>query len=247
MLHVPALVRVAGDLGWWSALEETRRPAADDWTSRVGGTSGRAEDVSRATGAPGGAASDVTDGSRRIDRSLDAATWARLRLSPRVVAPADVADAHALVLGALRDGAGSPVVTAATVGDVVVGLVVSAVPVVGSDGGGRGAAGRDSGVGLEERHLLAIGVAPSHRGRGLARDLLRAHLEELASPGYGDLPVVATVTFAERDPVAPIGATVRSAIARRLLAGAGFTVDRAAGSLGRADPSAIVGRLRPRG
>ena len=254
-LHVPALVRVAADRGWWSALAAPRRPAGEGRTSRAAGTSARRTDGNGGPGAPGArgaASSDAHRGTPSIIRSVDAATWSRLRLAPRVVAPADVDDAHALIHRALLDGAGSPVVSAATVGDVVVGLVVSAVPVRGAAGSAHGGAGNGRAAdgppadGGDERQLLALGVGPTHRGRGLARDLLRVHLDELASPGHADLPVVAVVTFAERDRDAPVPAAVRSTIARRLLVGGGFRVEHPSGWLGRADPSAIVGRLAPR-
>jgi hypothetical protein len=69
--------------------------------------------------------------------------------------------------------------------------------------------------------------------------LLDVHLEGLRP---GDNPVIATITAAERDPIEPAPRDVRAAVARRLLEAAGFTVARAPGSLGEADPGAIVAR-----
>jgi hypothetical protein len=70
--------------------------------------------------------------------------------------------------------------------------------------------------------------------------LLDAHLGGLRS---GDSPVEAVVTAAERDPVEPVDHAVRTEIARRLLEGAGLTVRRLPGEVGRADPEAILGLL----
>ena len=71
-------------------------------------------------------------------------------------------------------------VTAAIVQDVLVGAVVSAAA--------------ESGAG---REILAIGVAPEHRGHGLASAMLEAHV---ASFRPGDESISATITVAERDP-----------------------------------------------
>ena len=80
---------------------------------------------------------------------MDRATWSGLTLAPRVVAPADPRAAHALVAAALADGA--------------------------SVDGRR--PGRDRGRRRWSRpdgDLLALGVAPDWRGRGLATALLAA-------------------------------------------------------------------------
>jgi hypothetical protein len=52
----------------------------------------------------------------------------------------------------------------------------------------------------------------------------------------------AAVTVGERDPVEPLDRAIRGAIARRLLEGAGFRVERAGGLVEAADPGALVGR-----
>jgi hypothetical protein len=54
----------------------------------------------------------------------------------------------------------------------------------------------------------------------------------------------ASVTLAERDPVEPLDRSVRAAIARRLLEGAGFDVESAGGAVGRADPPALEAARR---
>ncbi len=87
-------------------------------------------------------------------------TWSRLTLAPRVVAPADPAAGHALILAAIRDGAE---VSATVAGDLVVGLVMA------------GPAAPDG-----PRDLLALGVAPAYRRAGLATRLLAASAADRA-------------------------------------------------------------------
>ena len=152
--------------------------------------------------------------------ALDADAWARLTLAGRVLPPGDPAAAHALVLAALRGPHGARV-TAAVADGQVVGAAVSA----STDG---------------TRRLLALGVAPARRGRGLGAELLRRHVAATAG-GAGE-SWEAAVTLAERDPFDPLPREARGAIARRLLEGAGFRVERAAGPVGAADPGAIVAR-----
>jgi len=200
-LAVPALVRAAGDLGWWRALadlEAGREPG--------GGSTG-----------PGGSppASGSADAAVELIDVVDPATWAALRLADRVIAPAEPAAAHAAVLAALR-GPNVVRVTAAVAGESVVGAVISA------EVEGR-------------RRLLALGVAPDRRRHGLGSELLRRHVR-------GAEPFEALVTLAERDPVEPLARATRAAIARRLLEGAGFQVERSGGLVGAVDPLAWVAR-----
>ncbi len=156
-----------------------------------------------------------TTGEPTIVTGVDGDTWSRLSLARRVVAPADPVAGHGLVLAAVRDRAA---VSAAVAADRVVGLVVDGPP----DAAGR-------------RDLLALGVAPAYRGRGLAARLLG---ESLATG--------AEIGLAERDPYEPIDARVRDRIAERLLAGAGFDVRPAGGSVGQTVPAAVVAdRRRP--
>ncbi len=126
---------------------------------------------------------------------VDRATWSGLTLAPRVIAPWDAAVAHAIVAAALDDGA---LVTAAVQDTTVVGLVVVDRP------GGE---------------LLALGVAPSQRRTGIARDLLAV---ERARPDGS--AAVAELTMAERDVEDPLDRSVRASVARGLLEAAGFTV-----------------------
>lgn len=97
-LTVPALLRAAVDLGWWTP----RRSSTSDTT--------RVDPVGRPA----------------IVRP-DRATWDRLVLAPGVIAPADPSAGHALVAGALASGDGVAV-TAAVAGTTVVGLCLSAAP-----------------------------------------------------------------------------------------------------------------------
>ncbi|MEO8570369.1 MAG: GNAT family N-acetyltransferase [Chloroflexota bacterium] len=152
---------------------------------------------------------------------VDAPEWARLHLAPRVVPPADPVAGHALVLAAIRNGA---VVSVAVVGETVVGLAIAG-PVDGEDA---------------DRALLAVGVAPSFRQRGLAGALLEALGADRAGEGRWH----AEVTLAERDPIEPLDRSLRASIARRLLGRAGFEIRPADADLRAADPDAIVA-LRP--
>jgi ribosomal protein S18 acetylase RimI-like enzyme len=150
---------------------------------------------------------------------IDAGTWARSRLAGRVIAPGDPATAYALVLAGLL-GDQQARVTAGVADGQVVGLVASAT-----------VEGR--------RRLLAVGVAPAHRGHGLATELVRRHVATAVGAGAG---WEASVTLAERDPFEPLPRATRSAIATKLLEAAGFRVERAGGPIGAADPGAIVAR-----
>jgi hypothetical protein len=162
-------------------------------------------------------------GDPEILAGVDPGRWSSLRLASRVVAPLDPATAHGLLATALSESGSRAVVTAAVNGAVVGGLAVSAW------NGDRSI-----------RELLALGVAPEWRRRGLGRALLDAHVgavDGLEPAG----PFEALVTAAERDPVDPLPRNDRVEVARRLLGGTGFRVDRARGDVGRADPLAILG------
>jgi ribosomal protein S18 acetylase RimI-like enzyme len=151
----------------------------------------------------------------------DAASWELLALAPRVVAPFDPVSGHALILAAIRDGAS---VSAAVEGTLVVGLAVAAP----TDDHGR-------------RAILALGVAPDFRRRGLGTAVLEACI---TAGRPGDTEYVADVTLAERDPVEPLDRSVRADIARRLLEHGGFQVRPAEADLRRADPGALTA-VRP--
>jgi GNAT superfamily N-acetyltransferase len=142
--------------------------------------------------------------------------WERLTLAPRVIRPADPAAAHSLVLAAIRDGAA---VAAGLEGTMVVGLAITRH----ADDAPRS-------------DLLALGVAPAWRRRGLATGLLAARMEWTRP---GDVDQEGLITVAERDPFEPLDVALRVEIARRLLMGAGFTPSSPGGAIGSADPTAL--------
>ena len=129
-----------------------------------------------------------------ILHGVTADMWAPLTLAHQVVAPSDPTSAHWLILGAIRVGA---LVSAAVVGGQAVGVAVT-----GLAGPGR------------ERDLLALGVAPAFRRRGVGSNLLTGSAADAAEIAVG-----------ERDPFDPLPIEVRRDISRRLLRRAGFTVD----------------------
>lgn len=156
---------------------------------------------------------------------VEADDWARLTLAPRVVAPVDPASAHAMVHAALGDGAA---VTAAVQGVTVVGLAITRH----ADDAARS-------------DLLALGVAPAWRRRGVATRLLATRLEWTRPD---DVDHEALITVAERDAIGPLDVALRGTIASRLLTRAGFAVASAGAAIGSADPTALHGRrsvLRP--
>jgi acetoin utilization protein AcuC len=197
-LVVPRLVREATDRGWWHPLDAGEPDAATP--------EGEATEAEAA----------ASDSTPTILDTVGATTWERLRLAPRVVAPADPVIAHAIVSAAIRDRAH---VSAAVVGDLVVGLAISRVVDV-----------------VPHRELLALGIAPQVRRRGLGGRLLAAHLA--IDPPAGEDDVV-EVTVAERDVVEPLDRRTRAEIARVLLERAGYQVSRVEGAVGAADPGAI--------
>jgi acetoin utilization protein AcuC len=171
-LVVPRLLQVGRDRGWWDPL------------------AGEAAGKGRVPPA---------DGSPTILTDLDAASWDRLTLSDRVIAPADPGAGHSLVLAAIRDGA--TVSAAVASGTTVVGLAVAGPP---DDRG--------------QREILAVGVAPTYRRRGLAGGLLGACVTD------GSATFVADVTLAERDAIDPLDRGLRATIARRLFERQGFEI-----------------------
>ncbi len=203
-LVVPALLRTALDAGWWHGTD-----------------AGFAGDSRGSAAAPGrAAASGPVTGTPRMHALVDTSMWDGWTLAPRTLPPADPIEAHALVLAALRS-ADAVRVTAAVVGQHVVGAVISAA--TAASAGAR-------------RRLIAVGVAPAHRRAGLATALLREHI----AIGPGEEHWEALVTVAERDPFEPLDRATRERLARRLLEGAGFMVSRADGPIAQADPGALT-------
>lgn len=150
-------------------------------------------------------------GRPTIIDAIDAATWSRLTLAPRVVAPADPVVGHGIIAAALTDGA---LVTAAVQDTTVAGLVVVDRP------GGA---------------LLALGVAPGWRRHGLARSLLAAERRR-----HDGSAATAEVSMAERDVVEPLDRAERAAVARTLLEGAGFAVVPPDANLQSIDPMLLA-------
>ena len=103
----------------------------------------------------------------------------------------------------------------------------------------RGRGGRAGGVGGFGRALLAVGVAPAYRRRGLGR----AILGRLVADRPAGLAITATINSAEHDVVEPLDVALRIDIAGRLLRGAGFDLPPVSPDIRRDDPWAIVGRL----
>ncbi len=190
-LVVPRLLQVARDRGWWDPLA----PAP------MGGSGG---------GQP------IPGVNRPAIIHPDVATWERLMLAPRVVAPSDPLAGHALIRAAIGDGAS---VSAAVEGTTVVGLAIAGP----TDDRGR-------------REILALGVAPAFRRQGLAGALLEACV---TAGRPGDTEYTAEVTLAERDPVEPLDRGLRADIARRLLERRGFAIRPADADLRHADSGAI--------
>ena len=164
---------------------------------------------------PGGAA--PSPGRQRPEIiHPDAATWERLSLAPRVVAPSDPAAGHALIRAAIADGAN---VTAAVEGTIVVGLAIAGP----TDEDGR-------------RELLALGVAPSFRRQGLGTALLEACVT-----ADGPAPRDTRPTSPSPNAIRSNPSIERFAphIAGRLLEGAGFRIQSADPALRGADPAAL--------
>src|SRR5207245_9422883 len=111
---------------------------------------------------------------------VSAETLERLSLAERVIPPADAGAAQDMVQTAVEGGAA---VSVAMVGATVVALALSHP--------GEASNGR-------QHDLLAVGVAPEMRRKGVARELLRHHVESL------DGSMRATVSVAERDPIEPL-------------------------------------------
>jgi len=188
------------------------------WWDPLATTSGAAGGSGRggATGPDRGPA-----GTPHVVATIDRAAWERLTLAGGVLAPADPDAAHALVAAGLGDGLR---VTAAIDDGRVVGAAVS-----------------HRADGALPAELLALGVAPGWRRRGIAGRLLAAHP---GGPGEGDADLVVEVTVAERDPLDPLDGSLRRVIARGLLEAAGFRIVPVDGDVRAADPAA-VGAVRP--
>lgn len=163
-------------------------------------------------------ADDAETGADPTISVLDAAALDRLRPVHGVLPVAGAGVATNLIRSAAAVGA---TIVGAVDGELLVGVAI-AEP---SAGAGSGPA-----------RLLALGVAPGRRRRGIGRALLGRLVETLTGP------MVAEVGLAERDPVAPLPVETRARIARALLKQAGFRIADAPDPIGRHDPTAIVAR-----
>ncbi len=166
--------------------------------------------------AAGAASNGSTAGGPEILARVDRETLDRLTLAPRLVANLD----PELLRAVLKSPAVS--LTMAVDGVTAVGLVVSALD--------------DPGAPAVARSVLAIGVAPEWRRRGLATRMLAAHVDAFGRAGTR---WAATVTLAERDPVEPLDRSLRSAIAARIYERAGFSQEVPDRSLQAVDPGAL--------
>ena len=162
--------------------------------------------------APGASATPTV-----IDR-LSHESIGRLSLAARVISPLDPAAGHALITRAMADGAQ---VSAAVADASIVALAISVPRGEGRDGGNE---------------LVALGIAPEWRRRGLAGRLLEGHLATVE--GWVD----ASFTLAERDPVDPLPLELRRDIARSVLEHAGFESRALEGDVSRVDRSAFSAR-----
>jgi acetoin utilization protein AcuC len=206
-LTVPTVLRLAESNGWWHP------DGGDGAALPTGAALSRGSEPGVATGpSPVGAEAAVL-------APLTAETLDRLRLAPRVVAPADPADGHAMLAAALHAGA---VAVGAVVGEWLVGVALAAP------------------TSLDRVYrLAALGVAPDRRRNGLAAALLRALLgiEPFANGGAG---LVALATAAERDPIDPLPVSVRREIAEKLFRGAGMGRIAVPAAIAAADGSATA-------
>jgi acetoin utilization protein AcuC len=147
----------------------------------------------------------------------------RLRLAPRVVAPTDPETGMRILRAALAERA---LIAGAVSGEWLLGVALAApVPDLALD------------------RMVALGVAPEARRRGVATALLRALLAEQDRRGRA-LAVVHTA--AERDPFEPLPRDERRRIADRLLR-TGFETRPAPARLTAADPQATVAVHLPPG
>jgi acetoin utilization protein AcuC len=150
-------------------------------------------------------------------RPLAAAELEGLRPVPGAIAMADPDEGAAVLRAALAHGA---TMTGAVAGGWLVGVAL-AVP----------------GDPPDVDRLVALGVAPQWRGRGLATALLRALIEENDRRGRG---VAALHTAAERDALDPLPRAVRRGVAERLLRAAGFDLRQAPAGLVAVDRDAFA-------
>jgi acetoin utilization protein AcuC len=201
---VPAIVREAIEHGWLDPLAE---PSGSSQATTPEATTPEAT-----TPAADGPTPSVT--------VLSAHGIEGLTLAPRVIALADPVAGHAVIRAALVDAPGRaprPCVVGAVVGHTIVGVAIAA-----------------AGESESRSRLVALGVAPAYRRRGLATGLLAGLVAAVGAP------IDAAVTVAERDPHEPLNRALRATVARRLLERAGFRLTRPEDSVRAIDPEALA-------
>ena len=210
---VPALLCVAERRGWWrfdDAVTVTRTGTAPAAEAPPAGKT--------TSGSVAAAATPPALGTvPTLIASLDPAQLDRLRLAPRVIAPFDPAAAKAILRNALVDGA---IATAAVAGEWLVGVALAAAsPIDGAD------------------RLVALGVAPEWRRRGVATTMLRALSGETDRRGRA---LVAVHVVAERDPIDPLPRALRRGVAEKLALGAAMAVGPVSGRVAAVDRAAFA-------
>jgi GNAT superfamily N-acetyltransferase len=163
-------------------------------------------------------------------RLLTVADLEALSLAPRVIAPADPTVADEILCAAVRDGAAA---VGSVSGEWLVGVALAAP---------ASASGVDGADGVDQ--LVALGVAPEWRRRGVATAMLRALVAEQDRRGRG---IAALHTAAERDPVDPLPRAVRRGVAERLAASAGLTLAPVPPHISAVDPDARLAIRVPSG
>jgi acetoin utilization protein AcuC len=151
--------------------------------------------------------------------SLTPETLDRLALAPRTIPPADPVEGRAILAAAVADEQVKPLIVVAVDGATIVGVAM--------------AVSRTHG---HPPALVALGVAPAYRRRGLGTRLLSELVERAGE-------MEALVTVAERDPIAPLDRALRASIARGMLERAGLEV-AIPPTLAAIDPHAFSARRR---
>jgi len=165
-------------------------------------------------------ASSVSNDDVRFIEVLEPESLERLSIAPRLMSPAHPTAAKTLLMAAIARDASA---TVAVAGGTAVGVVVS-IP------GGAG-----------HRTILAIGVAPGHRRRGIGREVLLRHVAAHVETSAWEVEI----TVAERDWIEPVPHDERLAVAESLLAGAGMGRVQAGDDLRRVDRRATIYRRKP--
>ena len=167
----------------------------------------------------------AAEGTPTLISPLTVESLDRLALADRTVAPADPGQGLVILRAALRGGA---VAAGAVTGEWLVGVALAA-----------------PGALEGEDRLVAMGVAPEWRRRGLATALIRALVAEQDRRGR---TLIALHTAAERDPFEPLPREIRREVADRLFRAAGFRPLLVPPHVAAADAGSLAAEhLPPRG